>query len=90
MRVFYFCCCGVMCVCMLLTPVPGAWLGLLFAGFVFVLFLQPRLLLLTPLLLVGLYFVLPDAVINRFASIGNLGTAPPPTGCTFGWAPWPC
>lgn len=73
MRVFYFCCCGVMCVCMLLTLSRGAWLGLLFAGFVFVLFLQPRLLLLTPLLLVGLYFVLPDAVINRFASIGNLG-----------------
>jgi len=73
MRVFYFCCCGIMCVCMLLTLSRGAWLGLLFAGFVFVLFLQPRLLLLTPLLLVVLYFVLPDAVINRFASIGNLG-----------------
>ncbi|MFR4336129.1 MAG: lipid II flippase MurJ [Lawsonibacter sp.] len=73
MRVFYFCCCGIMCVCMSAHPVPGAWLGLLFAGFVFVLFLQPRSLLLTPLLLVVLYFVLPDAVINRFASIGNLG-----------------
>ena len=73
MRVFYFCCCGIMCVCMLLTLSRGAWLGLLFAGFVFVLFLQPRLLLLPPLLLVVLYFVLPDAVINRFASIGNLG-----------------
>ena len=60
MRVFYFCCCGVMCVCMLLTLSRGAWLGLLFAGFVFVLFLQPRLLLLTPLLLVALYFILPD------------------------------
>ena len=31
------------------------------------------MLLLTPLLLVVLYFVLPDAVINSFASIGNLG-----------------
>ena len=72
-RLYYLACCGVMCVCMILTFSRGAWLGLLFAGFVFVLFLQPRLLLLTPLLLVVLYFVLPDAVINRFASIGNLG-----------------
>ena len=31
-RVFYFCCCGIMCVCMLLTMSRGAWLGLLFAG----------------------------------------------------------
>ena len=73
MRVLYLCCCGVMCLCMLLTFSRGAWLGLVFAGFVFVLFLQPRLLLLTPLLLVGLYFVLPDTVIARFTSIGDLG-----------------
>lgn len=71
-RVFYFCCCGIMCVCMLLTMSRGAWLGLLFAGFVFVLFLQPRILLLAPLLLVALYFVMPDSVITRFTSIGNL------------------
>ena len=73
MRVLYLCCCGIMCVCMLLTLSRGAWLGLLFAGLVFVLFLQPRLLLLTPLLVAALYFVLPDTVISRFASIGNLG-----------------
>ena len=72
-RVWYFICCAIMCVCMLLTFSRGAWLGLLFAGFIFVLFLQPRLLLLTPIALVALYFVLPDTIINRFASIGNLG-----------------
>lgn len=72
-RVWYFICCGIMCVCMLLTLSRGAWLGLLFAGFVFVLFLQPRLLLLTPIALVALYFVMPDTIINRFASIGDLG-----------------
>ena len=73
MRIFYLCCCGIMCLCMLLTSSRGAWLGLLFAGCVFIVFLQPRLLLLTPLLLVGLYFVLPDSVIARFTSIGDLG-----------------
>ena len=73
MRVVYFCCCGIMCVCMLLTFARGAWLGLLFAGLVFLMFLQPRLLLLTPLFVVALFFVLPDTVIERFTSIGNLG-----------------
>ena len=73
MRVVYFCCCGLMCVCMLLTFARGAWLGLLFAGLVFLMFLQPRLLLLSPLLLVAMYFVLPETVIQRFTSIGNLG-----------------
>ncbi len=72
-RGFYFVCCGIMCVCMILTFSRGAWLGLLFAGMVFVLFLNPRLILLAPFALVALYFVLPEAVISRFTSIGNLG-----------------
>ncbi len=72
-RVFYLCCCGVMCVCMLLTLSRGAWLGLVFAALVFVVLIQPRLLLLTPLAVVALYFVLPDAVIARFTSIGDFG-----------------
>lgn len=61
-----------MCVCMILTFSRGAWLGLLFAGLVFVLLLNPRLLLLAPFVMVALYFVLPDTVISRFTSIGNL------------------
>jgi len=72
MRVFYFCCCGVMCVCMLLTLSRGAWLGLLFAGAVFAVLWHPQLILLAPFALVGLYFVLPETVISRFTSIGNL------------------
>lgn len=72
-RAFYFCCCGLMCVCMILTFSRGAWLGLLFAGAVFVVLLNPRLILLAPFALIALYFVLPDTVISRFASIGNLG-----------------
>jgi putative inorganic carbon (HCO3(-)) transporter len=71
-RGFYLVCCGIMCVCMLLTLSRGAWLGLLFAGAVFVVLLNPRLILLAPFALVLLYFVLPDTVITRFTSIGNL------------------
>jgi len=71
-RVYYFGCCGAMCVCMLLTFARGAWLGLLFAGAVFVVLLNPRLILLLPVALAGLWFVLPATVTDRFASIGNL------------------
>ena len=58
-RAFYFCCCGVMCLCMILTFSRGAWLGLLFAGAVFFVLLNPRLIMLAPFLLAALYFVLP-------------------------------
>lgn len=71
-RAFYFCCCAVMCVCMLLTFSRGAWLGLLFAGAVFVVLLNPRLIMLAPFALVAMYFVLPETVISRFTSIGDL------------------
>ncbi len=71
-RAFYFCCCGIMCITMLLTFSRGAWLGLLFAGAVFVLLLNPKLILLAPVALVALYFVLPETVIERFASIGDM------------------
>ena len=72
-RGFYFVCCGIMCVCMILTFSRGAWLGLLFAGAAFFVLLNPRLILLAPFALVALYFVLPETVISRFTSIGNLG-----------------
>ena len=72
-RIFYFACCAIMCICMILTFSRGAWLGLLFAGAIFFIFLNPRFILLVPVCLVALYFVLPDTVISRFTSIGNMG-----------------
>lgn len=74
-RVFYFGCCGVMCICMLLTFSRGAWLGLLFAGALFVVLLNPRFILLLPVALAVLWFALPATVTARFASIGNLKDA---------------
>ena len=74
-RAFWFCCCGAMCLCMILTFARGAWLGLLFAGAAFFVLLNPRLILLAPVALAALYFVLPQSVIARFASIGNLADA---------------
>ncbi len=74
-RIFYFLCCTLMCVCMILTFSRGAWLGLLFAGVVFAMLLNPRLILLAPLALAALWFILPDTVISRFTSIGNMSDA---------------
>ena len=72
-RWFWLGCCGVLCACMLLTFSRGAWLALLCAGLVFVILLKPQLLALAPVALVALYFVLPDTIVQRFTSIGNLG-----------------
>lgn len=74
-RAFYLICCALMCLCMILTFSRGAWLGLLFAGAVFVILLSPRLMLLIPPALVLMWFTLPKTVIDRFASIGNLADA---------------
>ena len=74
-RLGYLACCGAMCVCMILTFSRGAWLGLLFAGAAFFVLLSPRLILLAPAALAGLYFALPETVISRFTSIGNLKDA---------------
>ncbi len=74
-RIGWLCACGVMCLCMILTMSRGAWLGLLFAGALFVLFLKPRLILLAPFALIALYFVMPESIVERFTSIGNLKDA---------------
>ena len=71
-RWFWLGCCGVMCVCMLLTFSRGGWLALLCAGLLFAVLINPRLLMAAPFGLLVLYFVLPDTIIQRFASIGNL------------------
>ena len=71
-RIFYFGSCGLMCICMILTFSRGAWLGLMFAAAIFFVLLDPRLIMLAPFALVALYFVLPETVISRFTSIGNL------------------
>ena len=59
-------------ICMILTFSRGGWLGLLLAGVVFIVLMDKRFILLGIVCLVALYFILPDTIINRFTSIGNL------------------
>jgi O-antigen ligase len=61
-----------MLVCMLLTSSRGAWLGLLLAAALFIVMLDARFILLGIVGIVALYFMLPDWIIARFASIGDM------------------
>lgn len=58
---------------------------------IFLVLLNPRVLVLAPVVLpvalVALYFVLPDTVISRFTSIGNLEDTSTSYRCPSGWAP---
>lgn len=71
-RFLWLVCCGLITVALICTYSRGGWLGALIAAVIFLLLFQPKLLILAPVALVALYFVLPDSVISRFTSIGNL------------------
>ncbi|MCL2407699.1 MAG: O-antigen ligase family protein [Defluviitaleaceae bacterium] len=63
---------GVTALCMLFTQSRGAWLGLVLAFAFFAFFRDKRLLFLGLLAIIALPFLLPETVIQRFLSIGNM------------------
>lgn len=63
---------AVMGLCMILTFSRGAWLGLLVAVVGFFVVKDKRLLTLVLIALLLMPFVLPQSIMNRFTSIGNL------------------
>ncbi len=71
-RLFYLAILAVMLLCLIFTSSRGAWLGLIFAAAIFMIMLDARLILLGIIAIVILYFALPDWVIDRFSSIGDL------------------
>ena len=71
-RLFFIGTTGVMLLCMVLTLARGGWLGLIFAAAVFLLMIDRRFVFVGIVGLVALYFLLPDAILSRFMSIGNL------------------
>ncbi len=74
-RILWFGCAALQVICMILTFSRGAWLGLLVAGACFFLLMNPKFAYLIPVALIGLYFVLPASVIERFTSIGDMEDA---------------
>ena len=61
-----------MTLCMMLTYSRGGWLGLIIAAAMFFVLLDRRFIILGIVVLIGLFFVLPSSIIERFASIGDL------------------
>lgn len=63
---------GIMTLCLLLTYSRGCYLGILIAAAIFLVLLDKRFILLGIVGLVMLPFVLPQTIIERFMSIGNM------------------
>ncbi len=64
---------GVMILCLVLTQSRGCWLGFMACIAVFITFWEGRLWALVPPALCILPFVLPQTVIERLMSIGDMG-----------------
>ncbi len=62
----------VTALCMIFTQSRGCWLGLILAAAIFVTFYNGRLWALLPLVLLALPFVMPETMVDRMMSVGNL------------------
>jgi O-antigen ligase len=71
-KLFFAGCLGAMLLCMVFTFARGGWLGLILAMAVFLVMLDRRFIILGVAALVALYFMLPDVILDRFFSIGNV------------------
>ncbi|MBQ6789739.1 MAG: O-antigen ligase family protein [Clostridia bacterium] len=72
---YSFMCTATMAMCLLLTWSRGAWLGFIFAIVVFLIIWSKRSMWIFAAGIISLPvlpFILPDSIINRFTSIGNM------------------
>lgn len=63
---------AIACLCMIFTQSRGCWLGLILAFAIFVTFYNGKLWALAPIVLLALPFVIPETMIERMMSVGNL------------------
>ncbi|MDR3311170.1 MAG: O-antigen ligase family protein [Oscillospiraceae bacterium] len=71
-RLFYAGALAVLVLCLVLTFSRGGYIGLAAAALVFLVMLDRRFIIVAVLGILLLPFVLPDTVVNRFTSIGDL------------------
>ncbi len=71
-RVYFLICGCMMLLCLVLTYSRGCYLGFLVSVAAFLVLLDKRFLLLGILGLFALPFVLPETILDRFLSIGNM------------------
>lgn len=72
-RILALIACGMMGVCLVLTYSRGCYLGLLFAAAVFLVLLDQRFLIVGIIAVVLSPLYLPESVLTRFTSIGDMG-----------------
>lgn len=72
-KILYFAACGIIGVCLVLTYSRGCYLGLLFAAAVFLVLLDRRFLVLGIVAVALSPLYLPESVLTRFTSIGDMG-----------------
>lgn len=71
-RLFWLGITGVLILALVLTFSRGCWLGLIFSFFIGAILFDRRLIWFGVLALVAAPFLLPEAVLSRFMSIGNM------------------
>ncbi len=71
-KLFYLGVLGSAGLCLIFTQSRGCWLGLMLCAVVFALLIDKRLVLLGIVALLFLPMLLPESIITRFTSIGNM------------------
>ncbi len=69
----YLCITGVVFLCLILTQSRGCWLGFMVSAVLFITFYEGRWWALTIPVVLALPFVLPQTIIDRLMSIGDMG-----------------
>jgi len=72
MKFYYLSVLGCACICMLFTQSRGCWLGLILTAIVFAFLVDKKLVALGIIAIMFAPMILPDSIIQRFSSIGNL------------------
>lgn len=72
-KVFFLGCLGITMLAMVLTFSRGCWLGIILALGILLIIIDKRFIWLGVIGLVLLPFVLPETIMNRFLSIGDMG-----------------
>lgn len=63
---------AVLALCLVFTQSRGCWLGFILSALIFICLYEGRLFALAPAIILLLPFVLPETIINRLMSIGNM------------------
>ncbi len=71
-RVVYALMTAAMLLCLVLTQSRGCWIGFFVSAFILVTYYKSELWKLLPVFLLLLPLVLPETIINRFLSVGNM------------------